>query len=117
VLPSGRSIEVVRFEDALAPPDEGLHVCPGCESQLVQPIEWGEVSDQHLELTLHCPNCDWAGHGTYDQQQVERLEDRLDNGMAAILRDLRRLTTANMAEEIERFSAALAHDQILPEDF
>ena len=34
-----------------------------------------------------------------------------------MLGDLRRLTQANMAEEIERFARALDSDVILPEDF
>ena len=34
-----------------------------------------------------------------------------------MLTDLRRLTQANMTEEIERFAAALNADLILPEDF
>jgi hypothetical protein len=121
VLPSGRSIEVIRFDETIAPRDEsfsdGLHVCPCCDSELVQPIDWGEVSEQRVELTLHCPNCHWTHHGTYDERQVAELEDRRDDGVAAILRDLRRLTSANMADEIERFAAALTHDLILPEDF
>jgi hypothetical protein len=121
VLPSGRSIEVIRFDEAIAPPGEGfgdgLHLCPGCDSELVQPIEWGELSDRHVELTLHCPNCYWSRHGTYDEEQVAQLEDRLDEGVAAILGDLRRLTNANMADEIDRFAAALALDLLLPEDF
>jgi hypothetical protein len=121
VLPSGRSIEVVRFDDAIAPPSvgfgDGLHVCPCCDSELVQPVEWGDVSDHHVELTLRCPNCYWTRHGTYDEEQVAQLEDRLDEGVVAILRDLRRLTNANMADEIDRFAHALALDLILPEDF
>jgi len=117
VLPSGRSIEVVRFDDSVASSSDSLHVCPSCDSELVQPIEWGEVSDERVELTLHCPNCYWTCHGAYLQEQVVGLEDRLDDGVSAILRDLRRLTTANMAHEIERFAVALAHDLILPEDF
>lgn len=116
-LPSGRSIEVVRFDDEVASCGDGLHVCPCCDSELVQPIEWAQVSDERLELTLHCPNCNWTSCGSYRQAQVAQLEDRLDEGVAAILRDLRWLTTANMADEIERFAAALAHDLILPEDF
>jgi hypothetical protein len=37
--------------------------------------------------------------------------------VAAILRDLKRLATANMADEIDRFTAALDADLVLPEDF
>jgi hypothetical protein len=117
VLPSGRSIEVIRFDETAPPPNEGLHVCPCCDSELVQPIEWGEVSRRHVELTLHCPNCSWSRHGIYDEELVAELEDHLDDGVTAILGDLRRLANANMADEIERFAVALKLDVILPEDF
>jgi hypothetical protein len=116
VLPSGRSIEVVRFHDDA----EGLrpiHVCPRCESGLVQPLAWTESSHDHWELELECPNCAWSETGTFKREQVEQLEDRLDEGLAAMLADLQRLTQANMTEEIERFSRALSAGVILPEDF
>jgi hypothetical protein len=53
----------------------------------------------------------------FDQEQVDRLEEKLDEGLAEMLTDLRRLTQANMAEEIERFAGALHQNFILPEDF
>ena len=34
-----------------------------------------------------------------------------------LMRDLKRLTRGNMEEEIDRFTAALSSDLILPEDF
>jgi len=118
VLPSGRSIEVVRFdEDANIRPQTGLHICPECECELVQPVDWGAGTEERWELTLHCPNCDWISHGSFDQDQVMQLEEELDEGVAAILRDLKRLATANMSDEIERFATALEADLILPEDF
>ena len=118
VLPSGKSIEVVRFDGRTEAPDSpGLHVCHGCQSELVQPLEWRATEDERWELMLHCPNCDWSCEGVYSQQQVERLEEQLDLGVEAIVRDLQRLTCANMADEIERFAIALQNDLILPEDF
>ncbi len=117
-LPSGRSIEVIRFDERIElPTTPGLHLCPACDSELVQPVEWGAIAEELWELTLHCPNCDWRDHGTYHHEQVMELEERLDDGVAAILRDLKRLTDANMAAEVERFAAALEADVILPEDF
>jgi hypothetical protein len=116
VLPSGRSIEVVRFHDDA----EGLrpiHKCPSCKSDLVQPLAWTESGNDRWELELECPNCLWSETGTYAREQVEQLEDRLDEGLAAMLADLQRLTQANMTEEIERFSRALTAGVILPEDF
>jgi hypothetical protein len=118
VLPSGKSIEVVRFDGGPeAPASDGLHVCQECESELVQPVEWRVTTDDRWDLTLYCPNCDWNCRGVYSQEQVEGLEEHLDLGVEAIMRDLRRLTGANMADEIERFAAALEADLILPEDF
>ena len=118
VLPSGRKIEVVRFHDRGATPATGpLHVCPTCDSPLVQPIEWNEASEEQWELLLRCPNCEWCDEGIFEQESVEELEEHLDSGLAELLGDLHRLTQANMADEIDRFVSALDADLILPEDF
>ena len=71
VLPSGRAIEVVYFEDQQAgtatgvsgtassspvkPHDDAvddLHVCGSCASNLVYPTEWEEAGATHWEVTL-----------------------------------------------------------------
>jgi hypothetical protein len=117
VLPSGRTIEVVRFHEAEEAPHRPLHICPGCDSELVQPVAWSEASDGRWELLLSCPNCWWETEGVFDEEQVLALEERLDEGLADMLRDLQRLTQANMADQLERFAAALRADLILPEDF
>ena len=116
VLPSGRSIEVVRFNDT-SHVHRGLHICPDCGSGLVQPIDWSEAPDDCWNLALNCPNCDWFTEGLYSADQVRELEDQLDEGLADMLRDLQRLTQANMADQIDRFVNALNADQILPEVF
>jgi hypothetical protein len=55
--------------------------------------------------------------GLYDQETVDRFDERLDHGTEALVRDLKRLTRANMEEEVERFTCALASDAIWPMDF
>ncbi len=132
VLPSGKTIEVVYFEDqvlsadvqaapAPAPAHEhdvsDLHVCPGCTCELVYPVEWDEAGATHWEVVLRCPNCEWSVNGVYTQETVERFDEELDRGTEALVRDLKRLMTANMEDEIERFVNALDHDHVLPEDF
>ena len=117
VLPSGRTIEVVRFTDVDDSGQQELHICPACASELVQPVTWAEAPHQRWELTLHCPNCDRLIDGVFGQKQVYDLEEKLDAGLADMLSDLRRLTQSNMAEDIDRFAAALHADMILPEDF
>jgi hypothetical protein len=130
VLPSGKTIEVVYFEDqqvagpvAATPAarhDEtvhDLHVCGSCTSNLVYPTEWDEAGATHWEVTMRCPNCEWAGTGIFEQELVERFDEELDRGTEALVRDLKRLSHANMEDEIERFAAALHDDHIVPEDF
>jgi hypothetical protein len=117
VLPSGRSIEVVRFDDTAPPSVRQLHICPVCACDLVQPQDWAETPDAHWRMTLECPNCAWLESGLYNQLEVELLEERLDAGVEEMINDLRRLTRANMVTEVDRFVAALEHDLILPEDF
>jgi hypothetical protein len=129
VLPSGRAIEVVYFENlAEAAATEplptrvrtgtgDLHVCPDCDRELVFPVEWSEVSPTHWEVLLRCPNCEWHHVGTFDQPTVDRFDEQLDDGTEILMRDLRRLQQANMEEEMDRFVRALKADAILPEDF
>jgi hypothetical protein len=135
VLPSGKTIEVVYFEHpAAAPPepeaaapesvvaetqstDRLLHVCPDCESSLVYPVQWEEADEAHWQITLRCPNCERNEEGVFPQDQCDGFDDELERGTDALTRDYKRLMTANLAEEIDRFAKALEVDGILPSDF
>ena len=55
VLPSGRSIEVVRFREPEEPARHGLHVCPLCSSQLVQPVSWSEAAPASVGVETEVP--------------------------------------------------------------
>ncbi len=123
VLPSGKTIEVVYFEDQVSAhrpvetPHRDLHVCATCASELVYPVEWQEAGPAHWRVVLRCPNCEWTGAGVYEQAAVEVFDEELDRGTEALLRDLRRLVQANMEERVERFIDALRDDHIVPDDF
>jgi hypothetical protein len=132
VLPSGKTIEVVYFREAeahlpepaalpLAPvpaePDQDLHVCIECASELVYPVRWEEAGPENWTVLLHCPNCDIHREGVFAQETVEAFDEQLDRGGDALARDYKRLMRANMAEEIDLFVGALRVDAILPEDF
>src|SRR6266498_1699919 len=129
VLPSGKTIEVVYFDDqaidaaanepaarAVSETVHDLHVCGACSSDLVYPTEWDEAGTTHWEVTLRCPNCEWSGTGVFEQTVVERFDEELDRGTEALVRDLKRMMHANMEDEIERFVTALDADHILPDD-
>jgi hypothetical protein len=97
-------------------PDQ-LHVCFHCSGELVFPLDWCEEGDRHWRIILRCPECESRREGVFDQSAVERLDDELDRGSSALLADLRRMTHANMSEEIEFFVRALDADVITPADF
>jgi hypothetical protein len=126
VLPSGKTIEVVYFQEhpegqqpaaPRAEPHQSLHVCMDCGSRLVYPVEWEESGPEDWSVLLHCPNCDLYRDGVFTQGTVEAFDEELDRGSDALARDYKRLMRANMAEEIEIFSRALEADAILPDDF
>ena len=117
-LPSGKTIEVVLFSgDRPAAQDPSLHVCSRCPSELVYPVAWEEVGRSSWRVALRCPECEQLREGVFPQQVVDAFDEQLDAGTDALAADLRRLTRANMADELARFAAAIHADAILPEDF
>ena len=96
---------------------EGMHVCPNCESKLVQPVQWFEQGGSQWHVDLRCPECDWWGRGSFNQTDVDSFDEELDRGASLLVEDLRALTRSNMEDEADRFAMALASDSILPEDF
>ena len=80
-------------------------------------MEWEEASPTHWEVRLRCPNCEWTTVGTTTRRPSTASTSELDHGTEALVRDLKRLTRANMEEEVERFTCALASDAIWPMDF
>lgn len=126
-LPSGKSVEVVYFDQFGARRDSGtgveqpgdldLHICVRCDSELVYPLEWYEASETAWNVTLRCPDCEMLVSGVYEQETVDRFDATLDLGTKALVDDLARLSMANIEDEIDRFAVALEADLILPEDF
>jgi hypothetical protein len=119
--PAGEQIELVSGEHGQPSQATGapaqLHVCFHCAGELVYPLDWSEEGPRHWRIVLRCPECESRREGVFDQAAVERLDDELDRGSSALLGDLRRMTHANMSEEIEFFARALEADLILPSDF
>jgi hypothetical protein len=125
-LPSGKSIEVLYFQEQVASiaetpgapaGDQALHICVDCGSSLVYPTDWQEAGPDHWEVDLRCPNCEWRGTGTFHQDVVESFDDELDRGIDVLLSDYRALVSSNMEDEIDRFAKALDVGAILPADF
>jgi len=156
VLPSGKTIDIVYFRDAVAEqagsageleatalggssfeqapeptppaeprppsdpqaePHQDLHVCGDCTSTLVYPIAWEEAGRDAWSVTLRCPECETHREGVFAQATVDAFDEELDSASESLTADYRRLCRSNMAEEIDRFAAALQANALLPEDF
>ena len=125
VLPSGKTIDVVYFEEQAvgetghgAPAEaRDLHVCEACSSELVYPLDWEEAGPRHWEVTLRCPNCEWVGVDVFDQATVDRFDEVLDEGTDTLVADLKHLMQVNLQDEVSRFVDALENGHIVPDDF
>jgi hypothetical protein len=94
----------------------GAHVCRLCTLPLVQPQDAERTGSAWL-VQLYCPSCGWSGEELLDQGQMDHLDEALDDGFASLAAALAQVTRANMQEYVERFTAALAAEAVLPEDF
>jgi hypothetical protein len=122
IEPAGNAgVDPLAFAESRPKPQtrsqDEIHVCCGCGSDLVYPIDWAPADERNWAVDLRCPDCEWTGNGVYDQDVVDRFDIELDRGTDMLIEDLARLTRANMEDEIERFISALHADHILVEDF
>jgi hypothetical protein len=100
-----------------AKPTVQLHLCPTCDSNLVQPVDFEPLERGSCYVELQCPNCWSSRGGVHEQADLDRLDEELDRGHAALLAAINEVTRSNMQEEIDRFARALEADAILPMDF
>jgi hypothetical protein len=98
--------------------DLELHVCPECESRLVQPTCWEQAGDRgHWRLWRRCPECEWQCDSVHGEVEIDAFDEELDHGTQALSGVLKALEQENMKHFGEMFSAALAADLISADDF
>jgi hypothetical protein len=96
----------------------GLHVCPECGSQLVQPICWEQAGDRgHWRLWRRCPECEWHADAVYGESEIDAFDERLDDGTRELSESLKALVHENMERLGNTFAAALAADPDAADDF
>jgi hypothetical protein len=96
----------------------GLHVCPSCGSQLVQPTCWEQAGGHgQWRLWRRCPECEWQADAIYGEQEIDAFDEQLDEGTRELSDELKELVHENMERLGETFAAALAADLIGADDF
>jgi hypothetical protein len=95
-----------------------LHICPDCDSSLVQPTSWEQERDRsQWRVWRRCPECEWAGEGVHDEVAVDAYDEQLDLGSHELADGLRVLEHANMTEMADAFIIALRQELITADDF
>jgi hypothetical protein len=96
----------------------GLHVCPQCGSNLVQPTRWEQtVKRGHWRLWRRCPECEWRCDGIHGEREIDAFDEALDDGAEALATELQELELESMREIAEVFTTALEADLITADDF
>ncbi|MBA3865260.1 MAG: hypothetical protein H0X42_02750 [Solirubrobacterales bacterium] len=97
---------------------KALHICPRCDSGLVQPTGWEQASDRaHWRVWRRCPECEWLCQSVHNEDEIDAFDDQLDLGAHELADELRALEHANMTALADSFAAALAADLISADDF
>jgi hypothetical protein len=96
----------------------GLHICPACSSDLVQPTCWEQAGDRgHWRLWRRCPECEWQSNAVHGEREIDAYDEALDLGTLALSEVLKALEQENMQFIVETFTAALGADLITADDF
>jgi hypothetical protein len=96
----------------------GLHVCPRCDSVLVQPTRWEQAEDRtHWRLWRRCPECEWHSDAVHGEVEIDAFDEELDLGTQALAGELREMERENMEYVAETLGAALDADLITADDF
>jgi hypothetical protein len=85
----------------------GLHVCPACGSDLVQPVSWAPAALESWQVDLRCPNCEWTGRAIAPQDEVDDYDVILDEGAHLLNRALLTATSPAIDAELERLLTKL----------
>ncbi len=101
-----------------APPvEQPLIRCPRCRADRVVPIEWRERGLDAWWMALRCGECGAARDLIASDDEAERFGHDLDDGIAELAADLRRLERDRMANDVAALVAAIERDLIDAGDF
>ena len=101
-----------------SPSTQPLHVCADCERPFVVPLSVVDLVDNDRAVVeLHCTNCGRTVLGVHDDTALEALDRELDATTDSMRESLALLAYVGELERIDSFADALAHGDILPEDF
>lgn len=98
--------------------NRSLHVCPVCESFLVQPTSWEQSGDRFTwRVGRRCPECQWTSESVHSPVEIDAFDEQLELGAQELAGELAALEHANMSAMATSFIVALDNDLITADDF
>ncbi len=98
--------------------DPGLHICPECHSNLVQPVRReGTARSGYQRLWRLCPDCGWRCESMHTESELKAFDRALKDGTRELERALTKRQYEGIQDIQEAFSAALEADLITADDF
>jgi hypothetical protein len=96
----------------------GLHVCPHCDSRLVQPTCWEQADRRgRWRVWRRCPECEWRCSSVHGEREVDAYDMELDNGTVKLAGELEDMERESMRQLAVSFAVALQTDLIDADDF
>jgi len=94
-----------------------LPSCPGCGSDLVQPLRWHQRTAAELLVELRCPECFVVMQACHTPKEMEELDRRQSAGREQIVTAYERAVAENMEAMASSLHEALERDLVGPDDF
>jgi hypothetical protein len=99
-------------------PGSGLHVCPGCRTSFVCPVEWDLLAGgDEVWILLRCGQCEDWRDVTVSAEVAERCSQDFERARSHITATVQQLECQRMAGEVTTFVTALDRDLIDAADF
>ncbi|HVL94595.1 MAG TPA: hypothetical protein VM266_01910 [Solirubrobacteraceae bacterium] len=94
-----------------------VQVCPGCGSELVQPLRWQQRKGGELLVELRCPECGVVMQACHTPQEMEELDRRQTECRDQIVAAYERSVAESMEALAANLREALERDLVGPDDF
>lgn len=94
-----------------------LPTCPGCGSDLVQPLRWQQRADAELLVELRCPECFVVAQACLSPTEMEELDRRQSGYRELLVAAYEQAVADNMEATAASLHEAFARDLVGADDF
>lgn len=94
-----------------------LPTCPGCGSDLVQPLGWEKRKSGELLVQLRCPECFVVMQACHTAAEMEDLDRSQSASREQIVAAYERSVAESMEALADTLREAFARDLLGPDDF